>query len=162
MNTFRIPDILEIFPDSKFIHIIRDGRAVAFSWAKKQYATIKKHEDVYRERGYYYSFDELIKFIAQSWVKHIGEVRKQKKKLNLVDRDILLEFTYEDFCARPEEHVDLICSFLSLNRERLRIDDLSYIKSKNYKWKENLDKNTIDELNKITTPVLKKIYSEMI
>ena len=137
------------------------GLTRAFSWAKKQYATIKKHEDVYRERGYYYSFDELIKFIAQSWVKHLGEVRKQKKKLNLVDRDILLEFTYEGFCARPEEHVDLICSFLSLNRERLRIDDLSYIESKNYKWKENLGGNTINEINKIVAPILKEIRLDL-
>ncbi len=157
MNTFRIPDILEIFPDARFIHIIRDGRAVAFSWAKKEYATIQKHADAYRKRGYFCSFDELIKLTALSWVKHLEEVKKQKRKQKLIDRDILLEFKYEDFCAKPNEYLDLICRFLSLNIRRLGIDDLSYIDSKNYKWKENLKENTINELDKIVTPFLKEI-----
>ena len=157
MNTFRIPDILEIFPDSKFIHIIRDGRAVSYSWGIKQFEIMKKHEDIYRKRGFYYPFNELVKYIAQSWIDHIEEVEKQKKKLNLIKKGILLEFTYEDFCANPEQYISSICRYLSLKRERFRIDDLSNIKSKNYKWRENLNHSTIREINKILMPTLKKI-----
>lgn len=161
MNTFRISDIFEIFPDARFIHIIRDGRAVAFSWAVKEYATIQKHADVYRKRGFFYTFNELIKYTALSWVKNLEEVEKQKRTWKLDDKDIFLEFKYEDFCDKPNEYIDLVCNFLSINRRRLGLDDLSHIKSMNYKWKENLDKNTIDKLNQITIPVLKKLYSEI-
>jgi len=156
MNTYRIPEILKLFPDAEIIHIIRDGRAVAFSWAKKQYAAIKKHENVFRKRGYYYSFDELVKFTLKSWIVHMEEVEKQKKKLNLLDKDIMIEFTYEDFCKRPEEHIDLICNFLSLSRERFKINDLSHIKNMNYKWKENLSDDTKNDMNEILSSYHKK------
>lgn len=159
MNTFRIPDILEIFPDAKFIHIIRDGRPVAYSWAKKQDIFIKKHENVYRKRGYYYTFDELINYMAKSWIEHVNEVNAQKKKLKLLNKGIILEFTYEDFCNNPEKFVNLSCKFLSLKREKLGINDLSHIKSKNYKWKKNLSEKSILKLNDILTPSLNEIYS---
>ena len=37
-NSFRVRLLNLIFPDAKFIHIIRDGRAVAFSLLNKQTA----------------------------------------------------------------------------------------------------------------------------
>jgi len=152
MNTFRIPDILAIFPDARFIHIIRDGRAVAFSWAVKEYSTMQQHLNVYKKRGYNYSFNELIKFTAKSWVRNIEEVRSQREKTQLVHKNNFIEFSYEEFCIDPEKYVKLICQFLSIDRDRLGKKDLSYIKSMNYKWKKNLDEDIIEEINDIINP----------
>ena len=157
MNTFRIPDILKIFPDARFIHIIRDGRAVAYSWAIKEYNTMKEHMDVYKERGYYYPFNELIKLTAKSWVKNFEVVEEHKRKCDLNDRGIFIEFTYEDFCDNPEKYVSSICRLLNITRERLGIDDLSYIKSMNFKWKKNLENDIIEEINKIALPAMRKL-----
>jgi hypothetical protein len=158
MNTFRILDILEMFPDSKLIHIIRDGRAVTYSWTIKQYASIEKHKEIYKKRGYYFNFNDLIKYIAKSWIEHIEEINKQKNNKNLIEKGIMLEFTYEDFCKEPNKYIDTICSFLSIDKKRFNIDDFSYIKSMNFKWKENLNENIIAEINDILASTLNKIY----
>ncbi len=145
------------FPDARFIHIIRDGRAVAYSWAIKEYNTMKEHMDVYKGRGYYYPFNELIKLTAKSWVKNFEVVEEHKRKCNLNDRGIFIEFTYEDFCDNPEKYVSSICRLLNITRERLGIDDLSYIKSMNFKWKKNLENDIIEEINKIALPAMRKL-----
>lgn len=160
INTFRIIDILEIFPDSKFIHIYRDGRAVAYSWAIKQYNFIKKHEKVYRERGYYYSFNDLIRFTAKSWVSHIEEVEYQKKNLKLLDKNIFLELSYEDFCEDPRKNIKNICNYLSIKEEDLNLKNFKKVTNKNYKWKNNLNEDIILELNNIIMPILSKLYQK--
>lgn len=156
MNTFRITDILEIYPKAKFIHIIRDGRAVSYSWALRQYTMIKEHAAVYRQRGFFYSFNDLIKIIAKSWVEHINEVEKQKKILKLIDNDILLEFTYEDFCDQPKNYLGIICDYFSISQERLIYKNIDKIENKNYKWEKNIDDDIVADLNEITMPIMNR------
>ena len=35
MHTFRVPQILEMIPEARFVYLVRDGRAVAYSYAGK-------------------------------------------------------------------------------------------------------------------------------
>ena len=149
MNTFRIPDILKMFPDAQFIHIYRDGRAVSYSWALKQFEKIKKYKKIYNNRGFYYDFDELIKYTALSWKKHIEEINLQKKEMDLVQKNILFELSYEEICADPKANLTEVCDFLSISLKDMPAEAYSNIKNMNFKWKENLPESIKNELNSL-------------
>ena len=83
MVTFMIPHIVTAFPDGRFIHLVRDGRAVALSLAKKQIAAIGRHPE-YAERGLDLSFDAILDSGARYWASCIREVDDQKRALDLV------------------------------------------------------------------------------
>jgi hypothetical protein len=76
--TNHIEDLRRSFPSALFIHIVRDGRAVALSRYQK---FRRSHDD-----------DTAAAMAAQYWVDSLGNVDVQRNTINL------LEFRYEDFC----------------------------------------------------------------
>lgn len=156
MNTFKIPYILKIFPKARFIHIYRDGRAVIFSYMKKEYEKIKSHHEVYRRRGYDFHGEDLLRVMAKSWVDHIEEVEKQKEELELIKKGLIYELAYEDFCIDPGAALEGLYDFLQLDRQRWGINSLPAIGSRNYKFKEQLTTGQVEEVTGIMLGSLKK------
>ena len=114
-NTFRIPYLLEMFPKARFIHIYRDGRAVAYSHAIK--ITKGNHLQEWPEPQrtlFTESFDELVVWLATFWKTCLEEVTQQNKALGLVERGIMLDLNYEELCSNPFETLDQICHFIDL------------------------------------------------
>ena len=95
-NSFWMAEILECFPDSVFIHILRDGRDVAVDWVenldwpKNAYAT------------------------AIEWSEHVHVIESWKTKLL---KDQFLEIRYEDLVRAPTEVLGRVCDFLSESYE---------------------------------------------
>ena len=74
-NTFRIPHLLEIFPNARFIHLSRDGRAVAYSYARKLQAENKLKEWPEPQRTLFReSFEEFAIQISLFWKSNLEEV----------------------------------------------------------------------------------------
>ena len=88
----RMTLIQEIVPEARFVHIIRDGRAVTLS--------IK---DLWFGPN---SIDEAADF----WTARIGEGREQAPQLSHY-----MEVRYEDIVRDPEPHLRRICDFLDLD-----------------------------------------------
>jgi hypothetical protein len=87
----RMAMIQEIVPEARFVHIIRDGRAVTLS--------IK---DLWFGPN---SIDEAAEF----WTARIGEGREQAPGLKHY-----MEVRYEDIVVDPEPNLRRICDFLGL------------------------------------------------
>ncbi len=87
----RMSLIQEVVPEARFVHIIRDGRAVTLS--------IK---DLWFGPN---SIDEAAEF----WTARIGEGREQAPGL-----EHYMEVRYEDIVVDPEPHLRRICDFLGL------------------------------------------------
>lgn len=85
--------IHQIFPDARFIHIIRDGRDVALSMLDKWKHEI--HIDIY--------------FTARNWVRR---VRQAQVSGGCLGRDLYYELHYEDLVADPEVQLASLCDFL--------------------------------------------------
>lgn len=88
---FFIPDLLLFIPEAKFIHIIRDGRANAYSLARRSY--------------------QHLQWSAQHWV--------DANIPGLVNRDLLgadrYHFVkYEELLLEPEDTLRRLCAFLEL------------------------------------------------
>jgi len=152
MNTFKIPYLLELFPDARFVNIYRDGRAETFSYFKKIYHRIVTHEEIYKKTGYYFSKDELLNKLAQFWVLSLQEVENQKNVLNIDDR--LYEASYEGFCNNPKYELGKLYDFLNLESSRNGIKITPEIKNMNYKYKKELSKEQIERITGIMAEML--------
>ena len=143
--TQHIEVLNEIFPNAKFIHLIRDGRDVALSLITKKWGPT--------------TFTNAIRY----WEKTILMTRRLLKMLN---SNQTIELRYEDLVYCPEENLRNLCLFLSIeyNSKMLssyseKAQDNSQIKTRissvhnnildrpntaqTYKWKNDL--NSIDQ-----------------
>jgi len=94
---FRHIDILsEIFPDAKFIHLVRDGRDVFHSWRKMD----KSKNNVATT--------------AIDWNYKIHRIEKSFEKLP-DHRKLIIR--YEDLLKAPQETVHNICNFIGISFE---------------------------------------------
>jgi protein-tyrosine sulfotransferase len=155
MITFMIPYILKQFPEARFIHIVRDGRAVASSFAIKERKMIERFPDSYRQSGIDYSLEMLVEKFAEHWKEHVLEIEKQKENLGLENKGLLHELRYEDLCANPRKQLEIIAHFMGLDPSRFNIHDYSKIKSKDYKYQKQLSPMTIQTISQKMGSALK-------
>jgi hypothetical protein len=94
-----IPEILQMLPKARFIHILRDGRDVVASFRAAS-KTIWK--DFWHLSAYQAS---------RLWVQHIEAVRSAQKKLSPVQ---FYEVRYEQLLDSPQLVLQDICRFLGL------------------------------------------------
>lgn len=86
-----------LFPEAKFVHIIRDGRAVALSYLERP------------EWG-----PETMAEAANHWK---NRVRRGRAAGRAIGPDRYLEVRYEDVVADPETVARKVCDFLGLDFE---------------------------------------------
>ena len=98
-NAFRLPEISRDFPNSRVIHIVRDGRAVALSLTKLGWTGV--HTDDYR-KGLCYS--------ALKWEQSLHAIIDTKHCLH----DRYLEIKYEDLVSNPSMIIEVVCGFLGI------------------------------------------------
>ena len=96
----------------------------------------------------------MLEKCAEEWKENILEIEKQAKNYELDKKNIILELSYEDFCATPEEYIHRFATFPKLDPYKFRIKDFSEIKNMNYEYKENLNATTIEKLTNIMQPAL--------
>ena len=99
-----MPFYNEMFPRMKFIHLVRDGRDMAFSSNQKQ---VEHYADLVLEQRLH-AAPLPVRSIA-TWSKVNLNARRFGED-NLKDRYLCVRF--EDLCARPREHVTAIFEFL--------------------------------------------------
>ncbi|QRN85527.1 sulfotransferase [Clostridia bacterium] len=88
----------QLYPEAKFIHIVRDGRGVAYSYRGVNWGPYET----------YYS--------AKDWVYKVGFGLALAHQLG--PKRVLLT-RYEDILAEPAKEISRICSFLGLDYEIL-------------------------------------------
>ncbi len=88
-----LKELISVFPDSKFIHFVRDYRDTILSYQKVKF-------DVHGTSA-----------LAYRWKKYNQEILKYSQRYP--DQFILLR--YEDLLAEPEHHLERICLFLGVD-----------------------------------------------
>jgi LPS sulfotransferase NodH len=98
LNTLYLDDISRMMPQAKYIHIIRDPRAVACSYVKAAQVNDAINESTYE-------------LAANRWLASIKAVQKFKRgKLGAN----LIEIKYEDLVLDAEATLKRICDFTNL------------------------------------------------
>ena len=115
-NNRRIPHLLNVFPDAKFVHIIRDGRAVSRSlvnvkwWnTHKVWWMNKMPAEVWEKKG-----NAPILLAAQNWIQEVCAI---KEGLKSVKPENLLEIRYEDLSLDFDNLMKRILGFLQLGKD---------------------------------------------
>jgi hypothetical protein len=118
-TTFLVPFIRSLFPDARFIHVVRDGRCVAYLQATKIARSIASHRWVYATHGWDLDEDELLVAMTQSWRAHVRGARRQAGGSDSGGGPVgLLEVRYEDLCRSPLDEIRRILQFLDLSPDR--------------------------------------------
>lgn len=99
-----IPEIIQIFPQAQFIHLIRDGRDAAIS-ARKKWGRSSPYMDIY--------------YLLKNWNRNVRTGRSQGVRLG---HERYMEIFYEKLVTSPGEVVRQVCSFLGEDFEQAMLD----------------------------------------
>lgn len=138
-----------IFPDAKFIHIIRDGRAVAYSILNKKgeanptmfLLSLKKI------LGYRYRPErsELFNY-GRAW----AELVKKAREASAFGPDRYYELRYEDLITQPHDEVKKIVDFCEIDWYDEFEKNIPRTSNMNTKWRQNADDNQKRDLEEST------------
>ncbi len=139
-------------PTARFVQMVRDGRAVAYSlsrvewWSHESRAWWGEMPAEYDEEYERSGRDPMI-LGAIVW-KHLLDVTEQETA-SLPD-DRLLTVSYSDFVRGPGEHMQAICRHCDLDyslRFRRRLDSFR-IRDADEAWKTGLKPERVEQLNR--------------
>lgn len=141
----------ELFPDSKFIHIIRDVRDQCLSSMKA------------------WGMDPYLS--AQCWV---NDIRKCRNDAEFLFGNDYHEVKYEYLLDNPEEELTKICNFLGIKYESTmvllkkpaeNIGDTKHskeiVRNNKFKWKTNMPEKMIKKIESISFNLLKELGYEV-
>jgi hypothetical protein len=140
----RISYLHALFPDAKFVHVTRDGRAVANSrmrtpfwngwdglnlWAGEMPA---QYREEWKNHGY-----SFVALAGIEWKTHLDQMAEFRSSYPHIK---VLEVKYEAFCADPVQQLREIANYCELDWDagfeaRLR---KHYVESENNKWRTDL------------------------
>ena len=90
-HVFYSSNILECFPNSKFIHIVRDGRDVAISLIRARFGP------------------KTVYSAARRWESYLNEIEKLKRSIS---PSSFFQLHYEDLLHDPQKILADVCEFL--------------------------------------------------
>jgi hypothetical protein len=136
-NCVRARLLHKIFPDAKFIHIIRDGRAVAFSILKKRekegISTVFL-DSLERVLGSKYRPDRSLLFnYGLGWAELVRRAREASE----FGPGSYYEIRYENLVASPKQEFKKIAEFCELKQYDEFEQSIPTTTDMNVKWKQN-------------------------
>lgn len=118
-----IPQTATLFPEAKFVHVLRDPRDVLASKLKAEWS---------RDRS-------LFSYLVASRVQ-LKSARNAENKL----RGRVFVLRYEDFLSHPEQQCKNLCKFLEIQYDDSMLDHLSaartLVDESEVQWKGNVHK----------------------
>jgi hypothetical protein len=149
MINYMLPSLAELFPDARFIHIVRDPRAVAVSYAHKEYKKMLSAESIFQQRGLWLEFDEIVIRMAEFWAETIKEIYGAVERLGLEQREAYFECRYEDFCSRPATIIRDILVFLGHEGDVADLGET--VTNMNYKFRDGLAPEMLSRLESVVS-----------
>jgi len=149
-NSFRVRLLNLIFPDAKFIHIIRDGRAVAFSLLNKKAdgATspilIVGFKDILRDK-YQLNRSELYNY-GLAWAEFVTKAREA----TAIAKSRYYEVRYEKLVREPYNELRNIIDFCELDWYSKFEEKIPPTQNMNERWKQKASEEQRIDLEEST------------
>jgi omega-hydroxy-beta-dihydromenaquinone-9 sulfotransferase len=157
-NSRRIRYLHAAFPDARFVHVMRDPRAVVASllnvhwWADLPLWWC----DDQTPRQLVNAGRADVSVAAEHWVRSVSRILED---LGGLPPEWYLDVRYEEFAAQPESVLDEIQRFGELESSREVQQALAWtrIGSTNYKYRERFDVAELRAIAEITRPVATRL-----
>lgn len=159
----RVGFLYEIFNDAKFIHIIRDGRAVVNSiinvdwwWGWRGPQNWRWGELMSSQKEEWERFNRSFVALASIEWKILMDAMENVKKF--MCKNNFLEVKYEDFCSYPINAFKKVIEFCELEwtREFEKSIKKYSLKNMNHKWQKELTNDQQEILQDVLYEYLKK------
>ena len=111
-NSIWIPIINKCFPNSKFVHIIRDGRSVVNSMLRRSKEKPSEYFGIPLKSSEKKEMNQIEKHATQ-WIQVIKAIKNSFENLN---KDQFIEIRYEDLVKFPNVCLDKITKFCELEK----------------------------------------------
>lgn len=146
-NYPRMAYLTEVLPDSIFINVLRDGRAVAYSimnmmsnrnWFPTPDRRLWQRNWPEEWVRFYHDCGRLpIVFAANMWQYFTKEILQESSRM---DRSRYFELRYEELVSAPSKTIEKIAEFCELEWNAAFRDKLRsfHLENMNFKWKRNL------------------------
>lgn len=151
LNCFRVRLLKSIFPDVKFIHIIRDGRAVAFSILKK----IEIAGDL--NPLFHVGFKEILGDRYQSQRSKLynyglawAEFVRRGREASAFAQNSYYEIRYEDLVAESYNELRRIVDYCELDWYSEFEEKIPSTQNMNKKWEKKASKQQLIDLEDST------------
>jgi hypothetical protein len=152
VNCFRVRLLNSIFPDAKFLHIIRDGRAVAFSILNKieiagdRFALFDVgFKDILGEK-YQPDRSELYNY-GLAWAEFV----RKGREASAVAQNRYYEVSYENLVREPYDELKKITDFCELDwYSEFEEKKIPHTQNMNEKWKQKASKEQRTDLEEST------------
>ena len=151
VNCFRVRLLNSIFPDAKFIHTIRDGRAVAFSILNKidiagdRFALFDVgFKDILGDK-YKPDRSELYNY-GLAWAEFV----RKGREANAVAQNRYYEVRYEKLATEPYDELRNIVDFCELEWYSEFEEKIPPTQNMNEKWKQKASKEQRIDLEEST------------
>ena len=139
-NSFRVRLLNLVFPDAKFIHIIRDGRAVAFSLLNKKDLGATSpilligFKDILGDK-YQHKRSELYNY-GIAWKEYVTRAREA----SAAAQGRYYEVRYENLVREPHNELRRIIDFCELDWYSKFEEKIPSTQNMNEKWKHKASK----------------------
>jgi omega-hydroxy-beta-dihydromenaquinone-9 sulfotransferase len=151
VNCFRVRLLNLIFPDAKFIHIIRDGRAVAFSILNKieiagdRFALFYTgFKDILGDK-YQYERSELYNY-GLAWAEFV----RKGREASVAAQGRYYEVSYENLVTGPHKELRKIVDFCELNWYSEFEEKIPATRNMSEKWKHKANNEQRIDLEEST------------
>jgi hypothetical protein len=159
-NSVRIDYLRTIFPDAYFIHVVRDGRAVARSMVERLGRYPLRPQSVlqqfvkppgWRALQRTNQFEEAI----LSWREVVRHIRAHRAVLG----GHYFEYRYEDLCDRPQEWLARVLRFAELDDSPAIRNQLvpTPLRNRNYKFVDSLSPTDLAFMTRETGDLLTEL-----
>ena len=163
----RIGFLREIFPEAKFIHIYRDGRAVASSLMRMSWwwgwrgpenwrwgPLPEKYQQAWEASGRCFAV-----LAGIQWLILMDAFEQAIAKAG----ESVLSVSYERLCGQTQDVMKEICEWSGLgwNEQMARAIGAYQLRSANDKWRRDLNPVQQERLNKLLAPRLKALGYEV-
>lgn len=159
----RIGFLQEIFPNAKFIHIVRDGRAVANSFINQRWWLGWQGPENWRwgklTEGQMHLWEKYDKsFIALSAIEWMILMDAFEKATKNLTTDKYFEVKYEKLCSNPTDVIKEIIGFCDIpwSAEIENYMKKHPLKNSNEKWKNELNQKQQTILQEILADYMAK------
>jgi hypothetical protein len=156
INNRRLAFLAEVFPSARFVSILRDGRAVAYSlsrvnwWDESDLWWFGGTPKTWREKG-----GDPWEACARTWVE---EVRVVETGLAGLDPARVLRVSYEAMVANPLVELGGMARFGGLGESGAWTDSLGRLQfpNRNEGWRQNLDAAVVAQIEGIQEAELRR------